>query len=141
MNELEDLQNRARSIFARPEGGRGMFGIAGSDVDWTPAVDVAEDDKEFTITADLPDVPKENVKVSIENDTLTIQGERTHEEEEHKKKYHRIERSFGKYVRNFQIPRDVEVGGIEAKFEGGVLKVRLPKKETAPENKQEIPVT
>lgn len=104
-------------------------------------MDVAEDDKEFTITADLPDVNKENVKVTIEEDTLTIQGERKHEEEEHKKKFHRIERSFGKYVRSFQIPRDVEVGRIEAKFEGGVLKVHLPKREQEAKQQQEIQVS
>lgn len=141
INELEDLQNRARMIFQRPNGGRSIFGPSEFESDWTPAVDVAEDEKEFTITADLPEVTKENVKVTVEDDQLVIQGERTHEEEENKKKYHRIERSFGKYVRSFQIPRDVQTDKIEAKFESGVLKVHLPKREQKAKPQQEIPVS
>lgn len=140
-NELEDLQNRAKSFFIRPNGGPSLLGIAGAEADWIPAVDVTEDENEFMITADLPDVTKENVKVSLDEDMLTIQGERHHEKEDKQKTYHRIERSFGKYTRSFQLPKDVDAGKIDAKFEAGVLKVHLPKKPAKSQAAQEIKVS
>lgn len=134
-SELEDLQNLAKSFLTRFDEGPLLQRIAEGSVDWTPAMDVTEDDKEFTITADLPEVSKDNVKVTLSDGMLTIQGERRHEEEEKNKRYHRVERSFGKYVRSFQLPSEVESDKIEAQFEGGVLKVHLPK---CPEAKQEV---
>jgi HSP20 family protein len=127
LNELEELQSRAKSFFMRPNGGPSLLGTAGVDADWTPAVDVSEDDHEFLITADLPDVTKENVKVSIEDNMLVIQGERQQEKVEKDRKYHRTERSYGRYLRSFQLPKDIDAQKIEARFSSGVLKVHLPK--------------
>ena len=139
-SELEDLQNLAKSFLTRFDEGPMLRQIAQGNVDWTPAVDVAEDDKEFTITADLPEVTKDNVKVTLSEGLLTIQGERRHEDEEKDRKYHRIERSFGKYVRSFQLPSEVDPEKIEAQFDSGVLKVHLPKTMGTPQEIHEIAV-
>ena len=97
--------------------------------EWAPAVDIAEDEKSFTITADLPDVKKDDVKVTIQNGHLTISGERKFEKEEEdkKKKYHRIERCYGAYTRSFALPENVDGTAIKAEFKDGVLHVTLPK--------------
>lgn len=138
-NEIEEFQNRIRSLM-NPDGAQSILGLMGAQADWTPAVDVSEDDHEFLITADLPDVSKENVKVTVEENILTIQGERKHESEETRKKFHRVERSIGRYARSFQVPRRVDCGRIEAEFDSGVLKVHLPKKEESAPSRQEIAV-
>lgn len=104
--------------------------------EWAPAVDLAEDDENYTITADLPDVKKDDMKISVENGYLTLSGERRHEseDEDSKKKYHRIERSYGSYVRRFALPENVDREGIQASFSDGVLEVTLPKVEPKEES-------
>ncbi len=95
--------------------------------DWAPAMDVEETDGEYLIKADLPDVKKEDVKVSVENGILAVEGERRMEKEEKGKKFHRIERSFGKFVRRMAVPTDVDEQKVAANFKDGVLNVHLPK--------------
>ena len=73
--------------------------------EWTPLVDITEDDKEYLIKAELPEVKKEDVKLTVENGTLTITGERKFEKEEKGKKYHRMERAYGSFMRSFTLPR------------------------------------
>ena len=90
-------------------------------------VDISEDDKEYLLKADLPEMKKEDVKVTVENDVLSISGERKSEKEQKKKKYHRIERSYGTFLRTFTLPEDTDGKKIAAEFKDGVLKVRLPK--------------
>lgn len=109
--------------------------------EWAPAVDLAEDDKNYTITADLPDVKKEDMKLSFENGYLTLSGERRHESEDKdsKKKYHRIERSYGSYQRRFSLPDNVDAEKISANFQDGVLEVTIPKVEKE-EEKSKIDV-
>ena len=113
-----------------------------STADWAPAVDIAEDDDAYEITADLPDVNKDHVKVTSNDGYLTITGEREHEKEEKdkKKKYQRIERSYGRYERSFRLPDDVEADKVEAKFKNGVLKLTLPKSEEKKPKELEIKV-
>ena len=132
--ELEDLQNRLSNLFGRrtcsPHGESGGITLA----EWAPLVDITEDDKEWVVKADLPEVKKEDVKVTVENGVLTITGERKFEKEEKDKKYHRIERSYGNFLRSFTLPDAAdELEGPE--FKDGVLKVRLPKSEKAKPNK------
>ena len=98
--------------------------------DWAPAVDVQETDGEYVLKADLPEVKKEEVKVEMEDGILTIEGERKQEKEEKGKKFHRIERSYGKFVRRFALPTEVEAGAVRAEFKEGVLVVHLPKAAT-----------
>jgi HSP20 family protein len=100
-------------------------------VDWAPLVDIEETDKEFLVKAELPAVKKEDVKVAIEDGVLTIQGERHHEKEMKDRKVHRVERSYGKFLRSFTVPRDVDEKKVMAEFKEGVLCVHVPKAEVA----------
>ena len=140
--EMEDLQARmARSIGLSPgrlgNGTRELMTTA----EWAPSVDIIEDEKEWVVKADLPEVKKEDVKVTVENDVLTITGERKLEKEEKDKKYRRIERSYGSFLRSFTLPDGAEGGKVTAEFKEGVLKVHLPKGEKAKPKSVEVKVT
>ena len=124
--ELEDIQNRLSSLFGRTSL-RGLGEESMTVSEWTPLVDLAEDDKEYLIKAELPEVKKEDVKVTVENGVLTITGERKFEKEEENKKYHRIERAYGSFMRSFTLPQDAAGDKVNAEFKDGVLKVHLPK--------------
>jgi HSP20 family protein len=95
--------------------------------EWTPLVDITEDEKEYLIKAELPEVKKEDVKVTVENGVLTMTGERKFEKEQKDKKYHRIERSYGSFMRSFSLPDAAAGDKVSAEFKDGVLKVHLPK--------------
>lgn len=95
--------------------------------EWTPLVDITEDEKEYLIKAELPEVKKEDVKVTVEDGVLTITGERKFEKEEKDKKYHRIERAYGSFMRSFTLPDTAAGDKVSAEFKDGVLKVHLPK--------------
>ena len=124
--ELEDIQNRLSSVFGRtPLRGLGEEAMTVSE--WTPLVDIAEDEREYLIKAELPEVKKEDVKVTVENGVLTITGERKFEKEEKNKKYHRVERAYGSFMRSFTLPEGAAGDKINAEFKDGVLKVHLPK--------------
>jgi HSP20 family protein len=100
-----------------------MFAMA----DWTPSADISETDTAYLIKAEIPGVNKEDVKVTIENGMLTIQGERKMEKEEKDKKFHRIERSYGSFMRSFRVPDDADESAVKAEFKDGVLNVTLTK--------------
>jgi HSP20 family protein len=103
-------------------------------------VDISEDDKEYVITAELPEVKKEEVKVTVENGVLTITGERRFEKEE-KKKYHRVERYYGSFARIFALPDDGDAAKVNAEFKDGVLKVHIAKSEAARPKQIEVKVS
>lgn len=98
---------------------------------WSPAVDIYETENELVLKADLPDVDQKDIDVRVENQTLTIAGERKFEKKESDKGYHRIERSYGSFVRSFAVPNSFDTEAIGAEYKNGVLSVTLPKKETA----------
>ena len=123
--ELEELQGRFGRFI--PALGRRPFDDEPFFTDWSPAADVQETDTEFVIKADLPEVAKEDVKVQVEDGVLTIQGERKREEETNGKRFHKIEREYGKFVRRFALPVEIDATKVEAGFKNGVLNVRLPK--------------
>jgi HSP20 family protein len=129
LREMEDLSSRLGSLLSMPTARvtreNGEFG------DWAPALDVEETDKEYVIKADLPAVKKEDVHISVENGMLCLEGERRQEKEEKNKRFHRVERSYGKFVRHLAVPTDVEQQKIVAEFKDGVLSVRLPKSAAA----------
>jgi HSP20 family protein len=106
--------------------------------EWAPAVDITEDDKEYLVTAELPQVRKENVKVTLENGILSISGERKFEKEEKGKKYHRIERSHGSFLRSFDLPDDADANKVDAKFSDGILSVHVGKSESSQPKQIEI---
>ena len=96
---------------------------------WNPPVDVFETKDSLVLKADLPQVNKEDVDISVDGNLLTIRGERKREKEVNEKDYYRMERSYGTFSRSFTLPGTVNAEKIEASFEGGVLSVTLPKKE------------
>ncbi len=118
LREFEDSVNR---IFSEGFSGR----------PWTPAVDIAENENELVLTADIPGVKMEDVDIKIEDGTLTLSGKREFQKEEKNGGYHRIERSYGAFHRAFTLPESVDVDKVGAAYENGVLKVTLPKKEVA----------
>jgi HSP20 family protein len=98
---------------------------------WSPAVDIFETENDLVLKADLPDVDAKNVGIQLENNTLTLKGERKFESENGQKGFHRIERSYGKFVRAFSLPDTVQGDQVKADYKNGVLTVTLPKKEVA----------
>jgi len=107
---------------------------------WTPAVDIAEQENEYLVKMELPGVNKEDVKISLESNILTIRGEKKQEKEEKNKSLHRVERSYGSFQRSFTLPTSVKSDKIDAFFEGGVLSVTLPKMEEAKPKQIEVKV-
>ncbi|MBV8071473.1 MAG: Hsp20/alpha crystallin family protein [Acidobacteriaceae bacterium] len=98
---------------------------------WSPAVDIYETENELVVKADLPEVDPKNVGIQLENGTLTLKGERRFEEQKNGKGFHRIERSYGTFVRAFSLPDTVDADKVKADFKNGVLTITLPKKEVA----------
>ena len=126
--ELEDMSERLNRVFSRPtlrNTGKENLTVA----DWMPTVDISETESEYLIKAELPEVRKEDVKVMVENGVLTLQGERRQEKEEKGRRFHRVERSYGSFVRSFTLPESVDEGGVKAEYKDGVLALHLPKSE------------
>jgi len=125
---VQDFHNRVlNALQATPQCENGECKPAVAD--WVPVVDVLEDDKEFLIKAELPEVAKDNVKVTVEKGKLTLSGERKFEKEENGPKYHRVERSYGTFSRTFNLPENVDADKVEADFKDGVLRIHLTKVE------------
>jgi HSP20 family protein len=139
--ELEEMENRLSTVFGRAPVKRNGEGKEPMTVaEWAPLVDITEDDKEYLIKAELPEVKKEDVKVSVQDNVISISGERKSEKEEKGKKYHRVERAYGSFYRSFTLPEDADGGIVAAEFKDGVLKVRLPKSEKAKPKSIEVKV-
>ena len=99
----------------------------GTGRDWTPRVDISETDKEFIIKAELPEVKREDVKVTVDKGVLTICGERKQEKEVEGKKFHRIERSYGSFTRSFTLPDNVDETKVDASYKDGMLNLKIEK--------------
>ena len=139
--EMEETHNRLARIFGLSPARTGNGGQeAMTTTQWAPSVDIIEDDKEWLVKADLPEVKKEDVKVTVENGVLTITGERKFEKEEKDKKYHRIERSYGNFFRSFTLPDAADGSKVNAEFKDGVLQVHLPKSEKTKPKAVEVKV-
>src|SRR5215471_13929075 len=108
-----------------------LFSEPASNRPWAPAVDVYETENELVLKADLPAVELNDIDVRVENQTLTISGERKFEQQNNSKGFHRIERSYGKFSRSFSVPTAFDTENISADYQNGVLTVKLPKKEAA----------
>ena len=127
--ELSTVQERMNKLFEdvmkspyRPEEG---FAPAA----WAPAVDIYETDKEIVLKAELPEMQEKDIDIKIEDNVLSITGERSMEKEVKEENYHRIERAYGSFNRSFTLPRTVDREGIKAAYKDGVLKVTIPKKD------------
>lgn len=121
MEELLDRYNRAEGQLQ--SGGQEIMPKS----DWSPRVDIAETDGEFIIKVEIPEVKKDEVKVTVENGVLMIHGERKQEKEEKGKTYHRIERHYGVFNRSFTLPGNVTSDKIKANFKDGVLAIEVKK--------------
>jgi HSP20 family protein len=131
--ELDRMFNGWRGLVPHPEN-------AMTITEWSPAVDIVEDEKEFIVKAELPELKKEDVKVTVEHDTLTIRGERKAEKEEKGKKFHRIERSYGSFLRSFTLPEGTDPAKIKSEYKEGLLTVHLPKSPEAKAKSKAIEV-
>lgn len=129
LNELEDLMNRYNRIFGLTRAGDREVSDLFSRSDWAPAVDIKETDDAYLIEAELPGLSKEDVKVTVDDGVLTIQGERKQEEESSDKKIHRVERFYGSFMRRFSLPDNVDEGSVKARFKDGVLTLSVKKAE------------
>lgn len=127
LKSFEDTMNR---LFAEP-----------SARPWMPPVDIAETENELVVKADVPDVRFEDIQVNLENDTLTLKGQRKFEKASEKGGYHRIERSYGSFERSFTVPNTVDAEHVKADYKNGVLTVTLPKKESAKPRKINVEVS
>ena len=123
-SEMDDMFDRYTKAVGWPRRGSQELMATG---DWAPRVDISETDNEFIIKAEIPEVGKEDLKVTVDNNVLTIRGERKQEKEEKGKKFHRVERYYGTFARSFTLPENVDQAKIEASFKDGMLNLRLPK--------------
>ena len=128
LRELGTLQNEMNRLFnsvfdAPPAGGNGAMRR------WVPAMDLTETEDHFVLRADLPGLSEDDVKIELEDSTLTVSGERKAEHEEQKAGAYRLERAFGSFSRTLTLPQGVDPNGVTANFDRGVLEVRVPKPE------------
>ena len=107
---------------------------------WSPAVDVAEHDSEYLVNVELPGVNKDDVKITMQDNMLTIRGEKKQEKETKESDYHRVERSYGSFQRSFTLPMHVKSDKIDASYRDGILTVTLPKAEEAKPKQIEVRV-
>jgi HSP20 family protein len=134
--ELEDMSSRLNRVFARSA----ISDEALKGVDFTPSINVSETPQAYLIKAELPGVKKEDVNLTVENGLLTLRGERKYESEHKDEKVHRVESSYGSFMRQFRVPEDASAEGIEASYKDGVLNVRLPKVPPKVNEAKRIPV-
>ncbi|HVG18641.1 MAG TPA: Hsp20/alpha crystallin family protein [Blastocatellia bacterium] len=136
--ELLNLQRGINQLFDNSVGQGSSEGVALNT--WTPTVDIYEDETSFMIKLELPEVNREDVKVNLHENTLSISGERRLENEDKRDGYHRVERSYGQFYRSFTLPPNVNPEGINAQFKDGMLRLSIPKKEEAKPKQIEVNV-
>ena len=134
--ELRSLQDEMTRLFvgAVPRG-NGEQMATGS---WMPSVDIFEDKDRLVLEADLPGMKREDFEISVENNIITLRGERKFEKKVEGDNYHRVERSYGSFTRSFTLPQTVTADGATAEFQDGILRVSLPKREETKARKIEI---
>jgi len=137
LSSLQSEMNRLfNTFFETPTTG----GNGGAARRWIPSMDVVETDEHFVLRADLPGLSEDDVSIELEDDVLTVSGERRAEREEKKEGFYRVERSFGHFRRSLTLPEGVDADAISATFDKGVLEVRIPKPEERKPRKVAIQV-
>lgn len=131
--DLATLQDRIDRLFEDTLGrGPGAFGAeAFEGPRWAPAVDILEKPNELVLKADLPGIDPKDVEINVQNNTLTLRGERKFESDVKEDDFRRIERVYGSFVRSFSLPQAVDPDKVEAEYRNGVLEVKLPKRPEA----------
>jgi HSP20 family protein len=139
-SEIDTLFNRAfpKTLAGWPrvgfdEGGETRF-------EWSPSADISETEKEYLIRAELPAVKKEDVKVTVADGMITIEGERKQQKEEKNEKFHRVEALYGSFSRSFSLPDNIDTNAIRCEDKDGVLTVHIPKTETEKRKPKQIEV-
>jgi HSP20 family protein len=127
IREVASLQDRVNSLFQDIAGD----GQAVTAASFTPAVDVYEDNEKVVLKLDVPGVQEKDLDIRVENQTLTVRGERKFESEEKEENFHRIERRYGSFFRSFSLPTTVDTENVGASYDAGVLKLELKKKASA----------
>jgi HSP20 family protein len=133
--EMEDMFRQYSPFFSRALRRNGGEGVA-----WSPVADITETAKEYLIKAELPEVRKEDVKITLENGVITISGERRMEQEQKEANEIRVESFYGTFSRSFSLPDNIDPKGIQAEAKDGVLKIRIPKNPEASPKKIEVQV-
>jgi HSP20 family protein len=127
VREMEDLSSRLNQWFGQPIARRMGDENGMTLANWAPAVDVEETDKEYVVKADLPDIRKDDLKIRIDDGVLSLEGERRQEKEQQGVRFHRVERSYGKFMRRLELPMEIDQQKVSAEFKDGVVIVHLPK--------------
>ena len=136
LNTLQEQVNRLfEDSVARSRSGQADL------ASWAPAVDIYETENELVVKADLPDVQEKDIDVRVENNTLTIRGERKFESSVNQENYLRVERAYGTFTRSFSLPNTVNTEGIRAEYQNGVLNVHMPKREESKPKQVKISVS
>ncbi len=142
--EMEDVQRRMSSLLDWSPFRRSNLTADEESItvpEWAPLVDIVEDDKEYLIKVELPEIQKDDVQVTVESGTLTISGERKAEKEQKGRRFHRVERYYGRFERSFSIPDDATADDVKAEFKDGLLRVQLAKSERARPKQIEVNVS
>ena len=128
-SEFETLADRMRNWAEFPTFGASLFRapLVSETTEWLPAVELVEKDGEFLLTAEIPGMSKEDVTISVEDNVLTLKGEKKFEREEEKDRMHIREREYGTFMRAFTLPRNVEASKIKAEYHDGVVEIHMPK--------------
>ena len=134
------MEKRLTSVFGPSPSGVTDNKEAMSVAQWSPLVDITEDEKEYIVKAEIPEMKKEDIKINVHDDVLAITGERRYEKEEKGKKYHKVERAYGSFMRRFTLPEDADGSKVSAEYKDGILNVHLPKSEKAKPKAIEIKV-
>jgi HSP20 family protein len=126
LNSLQHEMNRLfNTVFDAPVNGNGANGARR----WVPSMDLLETEEHFVLRADLPGMSEEDVKIELEDNVLTVSGERKNEHADNREGFYRVERSFGTFSRSLTLPKGVDADAVTAAFDRGVLEIRVPKPE------------
>jgi len=137
--ELSGMRNRLNRLFSQDEFW--SYDTQAGAMEWVPAVDIIEGEREITIKAELPGVEPKDVSISLANNVLTLKGHRESEKEVRKENYYRMERATGAFARAFTIPVSIDSDAVTADFKNGLLTITLPKKESSKGRAIEVNVT
>ena len=129
LRELSSLQNEMNRLFNTVFDAPAPAGNGGAMRRWVPAMDLVETDDNFVLRADLPGMTQEDVNIELEDNVLTVSGERKAQHETKQEGYHRVERAFGSFSRSLTLPKGVDADAVTAKFDNGVLEISVPKPE------------
>jgi HSP20 family protein len=129
LRELSSLQNEMNRLFNTAFDSPASPGNGAAMRRWVPAMDLLETAENFVLRADLPGLSQDDVKIELEDSTLTVSGERKSEHVDKQEGYYRVERAFGSFSRSLSLPKGIDADAVTASFENGVLEIRVPKPE------------